>query len=212
VTGPAQRFAALAALALILGTPRVSRAELSADDYGGGRAIRPESNQAAAQALIDAARRREAEQTAERERASQAAEARRLAEEAQREADRPPGERLAAQYCVPCHGPERIATARHTRLGWSFTVARMRYLNRAQIPAADARTIAVHLALTQPARTAQALMEYGLALALMLIPAGLMLNRLRCARRARRPRSTRGGEKSPRPTPASNSGRSSDAC
>lgn len=178
-----------------LGTPREPKAELSADDYGGGRAIRPESNQPAAQALIDAARRREAEQAAERERTRQAEEARRLAEEAQREARRPRGERLAAQYCVPCHGPERIAAARHTRLGWSFTVARMRYLNRAQIPATEARTIAAHLALTQPASLVTTLTEYGLALTLLLAPVGWMLRR-----RIQGSATPRGGAKGARTT------------
>jgi hypothetical protein len=171
------RLAVLAALALNLGAPQVSRAEFSAEDYGGGRALRPEPDRPRAQALIDAARRRETEQAAEQERARQAEDVRQRVAEAAREAHRPPGERLADRYCAPCHGPERIDAARHTRLGWSFTVARMRYLNRAQIPAAEASVIAAHLARTQPADLTGALLEYGLALGLVLAPVAWVLRR-----------------------------------
>jgi hypothetical protein len=193
VTRPGVLLAVLAALAVSLGGPREASAELSAEDYGGSRATRPEPDRSRAQALIEAARRREAEQEAERERARQAEEIRQRAEEAEREARRPLGERLTARYCVPCHGPERIAAARHTRLGWSFTVGRMRTLNRAPIPAAEARTIATHLAVTQPAGLVRTLGEYGLALALLLAPVAWMLRRRVQATR-------RGGAKSARTT------------
>ncbi|WP_295431612.1 hypothetical protein [uncultured Thiodictyon sp.] len=190
MTRPALLYAAAAVLALSLGTPRAPRAELSADDYGSGGDLRPAPDRPQAQAAIDAARRRAAEQEAARERARQAEEANRLAQEAEREARRPPGERLIARYCAPCHGPERIAAARHTRLGWSFTVARMRYFNQAEIPAAAAHTIAAHLALAQPAGLAWTLAEYGLAAALVLAPVGWMW-----LGRARRLAASRGGDK-----------------
>lgn len=166
-----------------------ARAELSADACGTGGASGANPRPAETQALIDEARRRAA---AEQERAGAEEESRRRAALAGLEARLPPGERLIERHCASCHDRERIAAARHSRLGWALTVARMRYLNRAPIPAADGRAIAAHLAFAQPAGLAQNALEHGLALALLLVPAGAIARRLyrRCAGRRAHARST----------------------
>jgi hypothetical protein len=84
---------------------------------------------------------------------------------------------LTETYCGTCHAPEMLETARHTGLGWSLTIARMRWLNGARIPADDAARIRAHLARTQPADPARAILEYSLAALLALLPAAWALRR-----------------------------------
>ncbi len=146
------------------------RAELSGADYLGGGAIPDATERARVQALIAAERQREAEraETLARERAQE--EALRAAERAAETARRPHGEVLTEIYCGTCHALEMLQSARHTGLGWTLTIARMRWLNGARIPPEDAGRIRAHLARTQPADRARAIMEYGSAAVLALLP------------------------------------------
>jgi hypothetical protein len=152
-------------------------AELSGDDYRGGGATPDAAERARVQALIDAERQREAERarTLERERAAEATR-RQLQRDAEA-ASRPQGAVLTETYCGACHAPEILETARHTGLGWSLTIARMRWLNGARIPSGDAARIRTHLARTQPADPARAIQEYSLAALLALLPAAWALRR-----------------------------------
>lgn len=146
------------------------RAELSGEDYLGGGAIPDATERARVQASIDLERQREAEraETLAREHAQK--EARRKAERAAEAARRPQGEALTEIYCGTCHAPEMLQTARHTGLGWSLTIVRMRWLNGARIPDDDAARIREHLARTQPAEPARAVVEYSLAALFVLLP------------------------------------------
>ena len=158
-------------------TSTVLHAELSGDDYLGGGAIQDATERARVQAVIDAERQREAEraETLARERAQE--EERREAERAAEAARRPQGEVLTEVYCGACHALEMLQSARHTELGWTLTIARMRWLNGARIPPEDAGRIRAHLARTQPADAARAIVEYGLAALSALLPVAWALRR-----------------------------------
>lgn len=163
------------ALATCLTSP-AAHAELSGDEYLSGGAIQNAAERRV-QALIDAERQREAERAdaLERERAEEAARLR-----VQRDAEaaiRPEGAVLAERHCGSCHALEMLQSARHTGLGWSLTIVRMRWLNGAPIPPEDAARIRAHLARTQPAGPARALMEYSLTALLALLPAAWALRR-----------------------------------
>jgi hypothetical protein len=162
-------------LACLISVP--SRAELSGDDYLGRSAIHDATERARVQALIDTERQREAEraETLARERAQE--KARRAAEHAAESARRPQGEVLTEIHCGSCHALEMLQAARHTGLGWSLTIARMRWLNGARIPDDDAARIREHLARTQPAKRGRALVEYGLAALFVLLPIAWALRR-----------------------------------
>ncbi|NCC29517.1 MAG: hypothetical protein EOM22_15610 [Gammaproteobacteria bacterium] len=153
------------------------RAELSGEDYLGGGAIPDPTERARVQALIDAERQRETEraEALARERAEE--ETRRRMQRDAEAASRPQGEVVTQTYCGACHAPERLQSARHTGLGWTLTIARMRWLNGARIPPQDARRIRAHLARTQAADPARAIMEYGWATVLALLPVAWVLRR-----------------------------------
>ncbi|CRI67725.1 putative Monoheme cytochrome c [Thiocapsa sp. KS1] len=158
-------------------TSTALRAELSGDDYLGGGAMQDATERARVQAVIDAERQREAEraETLEHERARE--KARREAERAAEAARHPQGEVLTKTHCGTCHAPESLMAARHTGLGWTLTIARMRWLNGARIPPEDAGRIRAHLARTQAADPARAIVEYGLAALPALLPVAWALRR-----------------------------------
>ncbi|WP_373507782.1 hypothetical protein [Thiocapsa sp.] len=158
-------------------TSTALRAELSGGDYLGGGAIQDATERARLQAVIDSERQREAEraETLAHERAQE--EARREAERAAEAARRPQGAVLTGIYCGTCHALEMLQSARHTGLGWTLTIARMRWLNGARIPPEDAGRIRAHLARTQAADPARAIVEYGLAALLALLPVAWALRR-----------------------------------
>jgi hypothetical protein len=148
-----------------------SHAELSGDDYLGGGAIQSEAERQRVRALIHAARQREAERAEALARQRAVEESLREARLAAETSSRPVGAVLAETHCGACHAMDDLATVRHTRLGWSLTIARMRLLNRAHIPSEEAARIREHLARTQPADLARAVMEYSMAAMLALLPA-----------------------------------------
>ncbi len=154
-----------------------SRAELSGDDYLGGGVIRDATERARVQASIDAERQREAQHAETQAHARALEEARREAARAAEAARRPHGEVLTEIYCGTCHALEMLQTARQTGLGWTLTIARMRWLNGARIPPEDAGRIRAHLARTQAADAARAIVEYGLAALLALLPVAWALRR-----------------------------------
>ncbi|MDP1527161.1 MAG: hypothetical protein Q8M20_15235 [Rhodocyclaceae bacterium] len=99
----------------------------------------------------------------------EAAEAARLAMEAELAA-RPLGVRLAEIRCATvCHGPERFALSRHTRLGWQAVILRMQYMNGAIIKSGESNALARHLAETQPASPLASVLEYAMLPALLAI-------------------------------------------
>ncbi|MCK7578175.1 MAG: hypothetical protein MZV65_22170 [Chromatiales bacterium] len=150
------------------------QAELGSDEYLSGTVIQSKAEREQARARIEAARQRESERAEARVRAEAAERLRQaqLAEEADR---RPLGARLTETHCGTCHALDQLGRVRHTELGWALTIARMRYLNDARIPAEDAAHIRRHLARTQPAETAQAWLEYGLVSLLTLLTLGWAL-------------------------------------
>lgn len=150
-------------------TSTALRAELSSDDYLGGGAIQEATERARVQALIDAERQRESERAETQERARAREKARREAERAAEAARRPQGEVLTETHCGACHALETLQTARHTELGWTLTIARMRWLNGARIPDDDAALIRQHLIRTQPADLGRAMVDYGLAALFLLL-------------------------------------------
>lgn len=162
------------------------QAEPGSDEYLSGTVIQSEADRERARARIEAARQREAEHAEARIRA-EAAERLRQAQLAEEAARRPLGARLTETHCSACHALEQIARVRHTELGWTLTIARMRYLNGARIPAEDAARIRAHLAHTQTAETPQAWLEYALAsLVVLLMPCWALWHWSRRGTRCRR--------------------------
>lgn len=126
-------------------------------------------------------RRLAAEREAESRRRQQeeAAAARRLAAERRHLAMRPLGERLVEAHCGSCHTLEPVAAARHSRPGWHFTVARMRYWHGAAVPLSEHRTIVNHLALSQPAAAGRTVAEYSVLGLSVALPAAFWFPRRR---------------------------------
>jgi hypothetical protein len=150
-------------------TSTTLHAELSGDAYLGDGTNRDAAERARVQAEIDTERQGEIERArAEAHEHAEEETRRRMQREAEA-ASRPQGEVLTQTYCGACHAPERLLTARHTDLGWTLTIARMRWLNGARIPPQDARRVRAHLARTQPAEPARAILEYGLPTLLALL-------------------------------------------
>jgi len=90
----------------------------------------------------------------------------------------------------------QVAAARHTPIGWWFTVARMRWWNGAAMTGEEAALLVAHLAASQQARGGARVAEYGLAvLALIVVPGAVLLYRLR--RRRQRGVSRAGGPVGP---------------
>lgn len=162
------------------------QAEPGSDEYLSGTVIQSEAERERARARIEAARQREAEHAEARTRA-EAAERLRQAQLAEEAARRPLGARLTDTHCSACHALEQIARVRHTELGWTLTIARMRYLNGARIPTEDAVQIRAHLTHVQPAETPQVWLEYGLAgLVVLLVPGWALWHWSRRGTRCRR--------------------------
>jgi hypothetical protein len=157
------------ALVLALSSGEILRAELEGGDYLGGAVIKDVSERERVRILIENARRLEAE----RARALARQEAEALAERqtllAMEIANRPPGAILAETHCGKCHLMDQVLEVRHTWLGWTLTLARMRYINGAKISADIATQIRDHLALTQPARGMRPWLEYGMTLLVPLM-------------------------------------------
>jgi hypothetical protein len=160
VASPRSRRAA----GLILLLTPAAPADVDISEYV-PRAEPPATEQAQAQVRAQI----EAERAAEQQRAEEAERARRLADArarrvaAEAEARRPYPERLLRSRCSRCHELETFAPVRHSAAGWLLTVARMRWLNGAELPAREGLQIAWHLSGTQPAATARALLEYTAA-------------------------------------------------
>lgn len=162
-------------------------AELDADDYAVGGTTTSEERARLLQAI---AAEREAE--AAREEAREAAEAAARRRAAEAEALRPWEERLVEARCTQCHTLEQVSAARHTPIGWWFTVLRMRWWNGAAMTEEEAELLVAHLAQSQPARGGDRLVEHGLAiLAVAFLPCTVLLHRLR--RRRQRGRTRAGG-------------------
>jgi hypothetical protein len=171
------RWKLLAAVVLSLVTAAL-HAELSSEDYLGGAAIQDEAERERLRELIDAARQREllCAQALEHEHAEE--QSRRQEQRAAEVASRPPGAVLAETHCGTCHAMDVMETVRHTGLGWSLTIARMRWLNGARIPPGDAAIVRAHLARTQAADIPRAICEYGLIALIALVPGGWVFRRL----------------------------------
>ncbi len=123
---------------------------------------------------------REAERA--HERARRDAEAERLAAEAR--AARPLGVRLVEDRCTACHGLERIEATRYGRLGWHFTVVRMRLVNGARLDDGEAWAVAEHLHDVHRASLSWQILEWVALLAVVATPVAIL--RLSHRRRAAR--------------------------
>lgn len=126
-------------------------------------------------------RRLDAEREAERRRSEQQQRdaALRLEAERQRLAARPLGEQLVEARCSSCHPAEQVASARHARPGWHFTVVRMRYWHGAELTWLEHGFIVDHLTQTQPAVTWRAVAEYALLAAFLTAPLAWWLRQRR---------------------------------
>jgi len=122
-------------------------------------------------------RRLEAEREEERRRLELQQRAAELQQEAERRrlAARPLGVQLVDARCSSCHPPEQVTAARHSRPGWHFTVARMRYWHGAELSSSEHDIIVDHLTQTQPAAAYRMMMEYGVLILLAALPAVLWL-------------------------------------
>jgi hypothetical protein len=181
------RLAILLALSACGGMVGSARAELDASDYAVGATRGPDERERLQRAI---AAEREAD--AARAKAREAAEAQARRRAAAAEALRPREERLVEALCTKCHTLEQVAAARHTPIGWWFTVARMRWWNGAAMTGEEAELLVAHLAQSQPARGGDRLAEHGLAiLAVAVLPCTVLLHRLR--RRRQRGRTRAGG-------------------
>jgi hypothetical protein len=150
-------------------------AELDASDYAVGATPSPDERERLQRAI---AAEREAE--AAREEARQAAEGEARQRTAAAEARRPPEERLLEARCTKCHTLEQVSAARHTPIGWWFTVLRMRWWNGAAMTGEEAELLVAHLAQSQPARGGARLVEYALAaLGVSVVPGSILLYRRR---------------------------------
>lgn len=153
---------------LLLATPAL-HAEMEGDEYVSGTVIQSEAERETVRRRIEQARQAEAERAEARERQEAEERARQQALAAARNALRPPGAILTETHCGTCHEMEQVLAARHTWLGWTLTLARMRYINGAKIPADTATQIRDHLALTQPAGGMRPWLEYGMTLVVTLM-------------------------------------------
>ena len=99
------------------------------------------------------------------------AEARAQAEAAAREAARPYPERLTRRQCTVCHEDSNFLPRRHTWIAWRMVVARMVWINGAAIDMKSQGIIAGYLADTYPAGPKERIVEYGLAVVLLALPA-----------------------------------------
>lgn len=61
-------------------------------------------------------------------------------------AARPAEERLLRERCTRCHGLGVVEPVRHGRLGWTWTIARMRWWHGAQLETGEIFRLAAHLA------------------------------------------------------------------
>jgi len=160
--------AGLTCLACLLLATSALHAEMEGDEYLSGAVIQTEAEREAVRRRIEQARQAEEERVLARERREAEERARQQALAAERNALRPPGAILTETHCGTCHDLEQVLAASHTWLGWTLTLARMRYLNGASIPADIIDLIQDHLVLTQPASGARRWLEYGLVLSLPL--------------------------------------------
>lgn len=163
------RGAELTCIACLLLATSSLNAEMEGDEYLSGTVIQSEAEREAVRHRIEQARQAEAERAEARERQEAEERARQQALAAARNALRPPGAILTETHCGTCHDMEQVLAARHTWLGWTLTLARMRYINGATIPADTATQIRDQLALTQPARGMRPWLEYGMTLLLPLM-------------------------------------------
>lgn len=200
---PRRRAVRMRALmsALVLGLAgAVARAELSGDDYL-STAPAPDAR---------ARERIEADLADARRRAAQAAaqEAARLMAEAARRAEadrqRPAGERLLEARCTACHTLAVLDGTARGRLGWRWTVERMRWWHGAPLAPGDAAMIAGWLARTRPAAPSRRLAEWMSAAAVLALVADPALGRLR--RGARRIRSLATPSSPTKPAPPRDTG------
>jgi hypothetical protein len=161
-----------------------ARAELDAGDYAVGGTTAPEERERLLKAIAA-----EREVDAAREKAREAAEAQARRRAAAAEALRPREDRLVESLCTKCHTLEQVAAARHTLIGWWFTVARMRWWNGAAMTGEEADLLVAHLAQSQPARGRARVAEYGLVvLAVAVLPCTALLQGLRRRRQGGRTR------------------------
>lgn len=154
----------LAVLVVLWIAAQSAVAEMGGEDYRSDTVIQSEAERARTQALIEAARVREAAREQQRE--VEALERARDREAAA--ARRPPGERLMIAHCTACHTLEPVLAVSHSWPGWRFTVDRMRWWNGADVPAAAAAEIVDHLFAVRPAGTLRTVVEYGAIIALGL--------------------------------------------
>jgi cytochrome c5 len=143
-------------------------AELSGDDYRSTAPPPDPRTRARIEAELAEARRREAEAAAQQA-ARLAAEAARRAEQARQ---RPAGERLLEARCTACHALGVLDGAAHGRLGWRWTVERMRWWHGARLARGEATVIVGWLADTRPATPRRQLTEWALAVGAAAVVVG----------------------------------------
>ncbi len=163
-------------LLILLAAPPGGHAEMDAAEYTTDKALATPAERQRMEERIRAERQAEAGRAAERE----AMLAREGARQAEAAARRPIGERLTAQRCGACHALDSLSRIRHTLPGWQLVIARMRLMHGADIPFAEARIIASHLAAQQAAQGAQRMVELlALSTPLWLMAGGWWWRRLR---------------------------------
>lgn len=154
------RLGALVGVLLLSGIAGPSLAEMGTADYAAeGTSISAGERQE----MLDAFQA-EAEATRARE-----LEAERL--EQARLAARPPSEVLVEENCTLCHDAGNYNQAGHTLVGWLGVIARMEWVNGAELHSGQRLMIARHLAEAYPASPNQAVLEIGGVVGIALTPA-----------------------------------------
>lgn len=160
----ALRIGVLAAATLAAGAVL---AEMSDQEYRSSAGTVDPARRARVEAELAAARASEAAASARRE----AEESARQRAWATAQAQRPIGERLLEAHCSNCHVPTAVAGIRRGRLGWRWTVERMRWWHGAAIGRHEASVIVEHLVQREPAEAGQVWLERSVALAALAVPA-----------------------------------------
>jgi hypothetical protein len=159
------RWRLVLAIWVVLLVAPPANADIDESAYQAGTALQSEAERRHRDATLAAEREAEKQRAAEAALASERAQAERLAHEAAR----PHPERLTEQHCTRCHPAENYTAKGHTWLVWRMVVARMVWLNEAEIPLEVQSVITTHLAAAYPASSVTILAEYGFPSAVLAL-------------------------------------------
>lgn len=160
----------LAMIVFLAGAALPAHAEMAGDDYRSPSVLSSPQERARVAEELEAERQRmafEAEQ-------QQKAQARAMALQRQQAQQRPPGERLLDAKCTSCHSLDIVKSQHKSRLGWRWTVERMRWWHGASLEWGEAGVITQHLAQTRGAASSSIWLLAGAGVAVVGIFFGML--------------------------------------